>query len=322
MQIGTVKLNNNVFLAPMAGVTDISFRILCKRQGCGLTYTEMVSAKGLHYKSDNTAELLEIAAEEKPAAAQVFGSDPELVAKAAQHAAAGGAAIIDINMGCPTPKIVKNGDGSALMRKPELAREIIRATVKAVDVPVTVKTRKGWDDESVNAVQMAVIAAEEGAAAVTIHGRTREQFYSGTADWNIIKQVRGAIKIPLIGNGDITCPEDAKRMLEETGCDAVMIGRGAQGNPWIFNRTIEYLRTGQLLPEPTYQQRIEMILLHLDMVTALKGENIGVKEMRKHAAWYLKGIPGSAKVKAEVFKMATITQVKALLQEFLNHISQ
>ncbi|HWQ29356.1 MAG TPA: tRNA dihydrouridine synthase DusB [Negativicutes bacterium] len=322
MQIGTVKLNNNVFLAPMAGVTDIAFRILCKRQGCGLTYTEMVSAKGLHYKSDNTAELLEIAAEEKPAAAQVFGSDPELVAKAAQHAAAGGAAIIDINMGCPTPKIVKNGDGSALMRKPELAREIIRAAVKAVDVPVTVKTRKGWDDESVNAVQMAVIAAEEGAAAVTIHGRTREQFYSGTADWNIIKQVRDAINIPLIGNGDITCPEDAKRMLEETGCDAVMIGRGAQGNPWIFSRTIEYLRTGQLLPEPTYRQRIEMILLHLDMVTALKGESIGVKEMRKHAAWYLKGIPGSAKIKAEVFKMTTVTQVKALLQEFLNHISQ
>ncbi|MGE5677524.1 MAG: tRNA dihydrouridine synthase DusB [Pseudomonadota bacterium] len=321
MQIGAVKLDNNVFLAPMAGVTDISFRVLCKRQGCGLTYTEMVSAKGLHYKSDNTAELLEIAAEEKPAAAQVFGSDPELVAKAARHAAAGGAAIIDINMGCPTPKIVKNGDGSALMRKPELAREIIRETVKAVDVPVTVKTRKGWDDESVNAVQMAVIAAEEGAAAVAIHGRTREQFYSGTADWNIIKQVRDAIDIPLIGNGDITCPEDAKRMLEETGCDAVMIGRGAQGNPWIFSRTIEYLRTGQLLPEPAYSQRIEMILLHLEMVTALKGECIGVKEMRKHAAWYLKGIPGSAKVKAEIFKMTTVTQVKALLQEFLNHIN-
>lgn len=322
MQIGTVKLDNNVFLAPMAGVTDISFRILCKRQGCGLTYTEMVSAKGLHYKSDNTAELLEIAEEEKPAAAQVFGSDPELVAKAARHAAMGGAAIIDINMGCPTPKIVKNGDGSALMRKPELAREIIRATVKAAAVPVTVKTRKGWDDESVNAVQLAVIAAEEGAAAVTIHGRTREQFYSGTADWNIIKQVREAINIPLIGNGDITCPEDAKRMLEETGCDAVMIGRGAQGNPWIFSRTIEYLRTGKLLPEPTYQQRIEMILLHLDMVTALKGESIGVKEMRKHAAWYLKGIPGSAKIKAEIFKMTTVTQVKALLQEFLNHIDK
>lgn len=322
MQIGNVKLTNNIFLAPMAGVTDMAFRILCKRQGCGLTYTEMVSAKGLHYKSDNTAVLLEIAEEERPAAVQVFGSDPDIVAEAARQAEAGGAAIIDINMGCPTPKIVKNGDGSALMRKPELVREIVRCTVKAVKVPVTVKTRKGWDEESVNAVEIAGIAAEEGAAAVAVHGRTREQFYSGTADWGIIKQVKSAVGIPVIGNGDIVKPEDAKRMLEETGCDAVMIGRGAQGNPWIFRRTVEYLKTGQLLPEPTFEQRVEAVIEHMSMVTELKGEGIGVKEMRKHAAWYLKGMPGSTKVKTEIFKAGTSEGVKNILLEYLDCLNK
>ncbi|HYE82254.1 MAG TPA: tRNA dihydrouridine synthase DusB [Clostridia bacterium] len=320
MYIGSVKLGNNVFLAPMAGVTDMAFRILCKRQGCGLTYTEMVSAKGLHYKSDNTAVLLEIAEEERPAAAQVFGSDPEIVAEAARQAAAGGASIIDINMGCPTPKIVKNGDGSALMKKPELVRDIVRCTVKAVKVPVTIKTRKGWDDESVNAVEIACIAAEEGAAAVTIHGRTREQYYSGTADWSIIKQVKKAIDIPVIGNGDIVKPEDAKRMLEETGCDAVMIGRGSQGNPWIFSRTVEYLACGRLLPEPSYEQRVEAILEHMKMVTGHKGESIGVKEMRKHAAWYLKGMPGSTRLKAEIFKLTTCAEVENILSEYMDHL--
>lgn len=322
MHIGSVKLDNNVFLAPMAGVTDISFRILCKRQGCGLTYTEMVSAKGLHYKSDNTAVLLEISPEEKPAAAQVFGSEPELVAKAASHAAAGGAEIVDINMGCPTPKIVRNGDGSALMRKPELVREIVRAAVKAAGVPVTVKIRKGWDDESVNAVEIASIAASEGAAAVTVHGRTREQFYSGIADWGIIKAVKAEVPIPVIGNGDITEPGDALRMLEETGCDAVMIGRGAQGNPWIFKRTIEYLEKRILLPEPTYEERVGMIMTHMDMVTSIKGEAIGVKEMRKHAAWYLKGMPGSTRIKTEIFRMTTCAEVKKLLSDYLGLIEK
>lgn len=322
MQIGSVKLSNKVFLAPMAGVTDMAFRILCKRQGCGLTYTEMVSAKGLHYKSDNTAVLLEISGEERPAAVQIFGSEPEIVAEAARQAEAGGAAIIDINMGCPTPKIVKNGDGSALMKKPEMVREIVRSVVAAVKVPVTIKTRKGWDEESVNAVEIAAIAAQEGAAAVTIHGRTREQFYSGTADWDIIGQVKRAIDIPVIGNGDIIKPQDARRMLEETGCDAVMIGRGAQGNPWIFKRTLEYLASGHLLPEPTYEQRVETIIRHMDMVTELKGEGIGVKEMRKHAAWYLKGMPGSTKVKAEIFKLTTCNQVKNILSEYLDYLKK
>lgn len=322
MRIGSVELENNVFLAPMAGVTDMAFRILCKRQGCGLTYTEMVSAKGLHYKSDNTAVLLEIADEERPAAVQVFGSDPDIVAEAAKQAEAGGAAIIDINMGCPTPKIVKNGDGSALMKRPDLVREIVRTTVREVKVPVTVKMRKGWDDASVNAVEIAGIAAHEGAAAVAVHGRTREQFYSGTADWDIIGQVKKAVDIPVIGNGDIVSPQSAKRMLEETGCDAVMIGRGAQGNPWIFRRVIEYLQTGRLLPEPTYEQRVEAIMEHMDMVTRFKGESTGVKEMRKHAAWYLKGLPGSTKVKTEVFKLTTCEAVRAVLEEYLRYLKK
>lgn len=320
MQIGNVALSNNVFLAPMAGVTDMSFRILCRRQGCGLTYTEMVSSKGLYYKSENTEELLFISDEEKPAAAQVFGSDPDVVAMAAREAMLRGAAIVDINMGCPTPKIVKNGDGSALMRRPDLVREIVRSTVKSVSVPVTVKMRKGWDDASVNAVEIASIAAEEGAAAVAVHGRTREQFYSGTADWSIIKQVKRSVNIPVIGNGDIKTPEDAKSMLEETGCDAIMIGRGAHGNPWIFSRTIEYMRTGRLLPEPSFEDRIEMVLRHLDMVTKLKGENIGVKEMRKHIAWYLKGMPGSTRVKTEIFRLSTVVQIKQVLGEYLDYV--
>jgi len=322
MQIGNVKLKNNVFLAPMAGVTDMAFRILCKRQGCGLTYTEMVSAKGLHYKSDNTAVLLEIAEEERPAAAQVFGSEPDIVAEAARRAEAGGAAIIDINMGCPTPKIVRNGDGSALMKSPVLVGEIVRSVVAAVKVPVTIKIRKGWDEKSVNAVEIASIAALEGAAAVTVHGRTREQFYSGTADWNIIKRVKDAVDIPVIGNGDVITPQDAGRMLEETGCDAVMIGRGAQGNPWIFKRTLEYLRTGELLPEPDFEQRILAIMEHMDMVTELKGEGRSKGEMRKHAAWYLKGMPGSAKVKAEIFKLTACSQVKDILSQYLDYLQK
>lgn len=320
MQIGNVTLANNILLSPMAGVTDMAFRVLCKRQGCGLTYTEMVSAKGLYYNNENTEVLLEIAEEEKPAAAQVFGSEPEVVAIAARGAAARGAAIIDINMGCPTPKIVKNGDGSALMRNPKLVRNIIRCTVNSVSVPVTIKIRKGWDENSVNAVEIASIAAEEGAAAVAVHGRTREQFYSGDADWDIIKQVKRAVNIPVIGNGDIQTPQDAKRMIEETGCDGIMIGRGAQGNPWIFKRTIEYLESGKLLPEPSFEDRIEMIICHMNMITELKGETTGVKEMRKHAAWYLKGMPGATRVKTEIYKHTMVNQIEKTLEEYLKYI--
>lgn len=320
MYIGNVKIKNNIFLAPMAGITDLAFRQLCKRQDCGLTYTEMVSAKGLYYKNENTEELLALSEEEKPAAAQIFGSDPQILADIAKGVEARGAAIIDINMGCPTPKIVKNGDGSALMKRPELVREIVRNVAKAIQVPLTIKIRKGWDDTSVNAVQIAAIAEEEGAAAVTVHGRTREQFYSGTADWSIIKEVKRALKVPVIGNGDIFLPQDAKRMLEETGCDAVMIGRGAQGNPWIFKRTAVYLESGELLPEPDAAERIETIIRHMNMVIGYKGEETGVKEMRKHAAWYLKGLPGCTKIKSDIFKMTDAAAIEALLREYMEHI--
>lgn len=322
MQIGKVSIKNNVFLAPMAGVTDMAYRAICRQFGCGLTYTEMVSAKGMYYKSENTKELLALAPEEKPAAIQIFGSDPDIMAGIAAEIERAGADIIDINMGCPTPKIVKNGDGSALMQKPELVAQIVRKVSEAVTVPVTVKMRKGWDDDCVNAVEIASIAEENGAKAVTVHGRTREQFYTGKADWSIISKVKQAVKIPVIGNGDISSPEDAKAMLEETGCDGVMIGRGAQGNPWIFRRTVEFLSSGELLPEPSYEEKVEMALLHLGKTIELKGEFIGVKEMRKHLAWYLKGMPGAAGIKSEVFKLEKASEVQELLEDYLKYLSE
>ena len=317
MKIGNVEFANNVFLAPMAGITDMAYRAICKQFGCGLTYTEMVSAKGLYYKSENTKELMALAPEEQPAAIQIFGSDADILASIAGDVQAAGADIIDINMGCPTPKIVRNGDGSALMQKPELVAEIVRKVTKAVTVPVTIKIRKGWDDRSVNAVEIAQAAEENGAKAVTVHGRTREQFYTGQADWEIIKKVKQAIKIPVIGNGDVVSPETAKEMLEMTGCDAIMIGRGAEGNPWIFKSVIEYLKSGILLPEPSYEEKIEMALYHLKQTTLLKGEVTGLKEMRKHIAWYLKGMPGSSTIKAEIFKLDNAEDVNKMLHSYL-----
>lgn len=321
MQIGNVTLKNNVFLAPMAGVTDTAFRLICKSFGCGFLYTEMVSAKGIFYNSKNTKSLMEIDPKEKPIAIQIFGSDPKIMAYAAAKAEESGADIIDINMGCPTPKIVNNGDGSALMKDPILAGKIIDSVVKQVQVPVTVKIRKGWDRNSINAVEIGRIAQEQGAAAIAVHGRTREEFYSGKADWDIIRQVKEALSIPVIGNGDIYSPQDAERMINETDCDAVLIGRGARGNPWIFKRTVEYLESGRIILEPTPKEKIELLLYHLDMEIQNKGEDIGIREMRKHASWYLKGLPGSSHVKSQIFTMTKREEIKALLNSYLDTIN-
>ncbi len=315
MHIGTVELGNRVFAAPLAGVTDKAFRILLRRMGCGLIVTEMVSAKALQYSNRETFRILDLSGEEGPIAVQLFGSDPWIMAQGAQLAVQYGAAIVDINMGCPTPKIVKNGEGAALLRDIPLAARITAAVVKAVDVPVTVKIRKGWDQKSVNAVAVALALEAAGASAVAIHGRTRDQYYSGDADWDIIAQVKDALGIPVIGNGDIRTPQDAGGMLEQTKCDAVMIGRAAMGNPWIFSRTIAYLEEGRLLPEPSWQERLEMAREHLDLVVRFKGEKTGLLEMRKHLAWYTKGFRGAARIRDSINKTDNLRDLMVLLEE-------
>lgn len=297
MQIGNVALENPVILAPMAGVTDLPFRVLAKEMGCGLVYTEMVSDKGLIYQNTHTVNMLEINSDERPVSIQIFGSEPDSMAAAAKIVEQAGADIIDINMGCPTPKIVKNGEGSALMRNPERAFAIMCSVRDAVSVPVTVKIRKGWDDSSVNAVEIAELAERAGIAAIAVHGRTREQFYTGKADWKVIRAVKQKISIPVIGNGDIRSPQDAAAMLTETGCDGIMIGRGAQGNPWLFRQIVHYLASGEILPPPSLAERIALILRHLDMLVEHKGQYIGIREMRRHAAWYTKGLPHSAELR-------------------------
>ena len=317
MKIGNVELENNVFLAPMAGVTDLPFRILCEEMGCGLVYSEMVSAKGILYDNKNTTELLEVDPKERPVAVQLFGSDPEILGAMAKKIEEYPIDIIDVNMGCPAPKIVKNGEGSCLMKTPELVGKIVRFLVESQKKPVTIKFRKGFDEEHINAVEIAKIAEANGASAVAVHGRTREQYYSGKADWDIIKEVKAAVQIPVIGNGDIFTPQDAKNLLEHTGCDAIMVGRGAQGNPWIFKRILHYLKTGELLPEPTAQERVEKALRHSQMLIAYKGEYIGIREMRKHMAWYMKGLPGAAELRGKLNYAETMAEMKALLHEYL-----
>ena len=297
MQIGALRLKNALLLAPMAGVTDLPFRLLSREMGCALAYSEMVSSKGLLFNNENTLDLMRMDERERPLAVQIFGSHPEKMAAAARIVAASGADIVDINMGCPTPKIIKNGDGAALMRQPELAYQIMCSVVQNIDIPVTVKFRKGWDETSVNVVSMARLAQKAGISAITVHGRTREQFYSGKADWNIIREVKNAVTIPIIGNGDVRTPEDVKQMLEVTNCDGVMIGRGAQGNPWIFRQVEEYLKTGRYSPAPCLTERKEILFRHLEMLISLKGEYLGIREMRRHAAWYTKGLPKSAQLR-------------------------
>ena len=317
MKIGNLELENNVFLAPMAGVTDLPFRILCKEMGCGLVYSEMVSAKGILYDNKNTTELLEIDPKERPVAVQLFGSDPEILGAMAKKIEQYPIDIIDVNMGCPAPKIVKNGEGSCLMKTPELVGRIVKSLVESQSKPVTIKFRKGFDDDHINAVEIAKIAEANGASAVAVHGRTREQYYSGKADWDIIKQVKDAVNIPVIGNGDVFTPQDAKNLLEHTGCDAIMVGRGAQGNPWIFKRILHYLKTGELLPEPTAEERVEKALRHAQMLIDYKGEYIGVREMRKHMAWYMKGMPGAAELRGKLNYAENRAELEALLRGYL-----
>lgn len=317
LKIGNVELDNNLILAPMAGVTDLPFRLLCKEQGCGLLYTEMVSAKAILYKNRNTKELLKVRKEERPIAVQLFGSDPDIVSDMAAQIEDGPYDIIDINMGCPVPKVVNNGEGSALMKDPKLVEQILSSMVRKLKKPVTVKFRKGFDDNQINAVEIAKIAESCGVSAVAVHGRTREQYYSGKADWDIIRQVKEAVKIPVIGNGDIWTPEDARRMMEETGCDGLMIARGAQGNPWLFSRINHYLDTGELLPVPDRAEICRTIMRHARLQTELKGEEIGMKEMRKHIAWYTAGLPHSAGIRRDCNFVETLSELEALLREKL-----
>lgn len=312
MKIGNVKTDNNIFLAPMAGVTDSVFRLLCKEQSCGLVYSEMVSANGIKYKNENTSKLIQINPKERPAAIQIFGSEPDVMADMVKEIDSY-ADIIDINMGCPAPKIVKNNEGSALMRNPELIGKIVKKVSLSTDKPVTIKIRKGFDDSLINAVEVAQIAEFNGAKAITVHGRTREQYYSGNADWDIIKKVKENVKIPVIGNGDITEPQKAKKMFEYTNCDAVMIGRAAQGNPWIFKRTLHYINTGELLEEPSLQEKVNTALKHLYMLTEYKGEYTGIREMRKHLGWYIKGIENSAQMRVLINKAETKEEIKDIL---------
>lgn len=315
LKIGNVELENPYILAPMAGVTDLPFRLLCKEQGAGLLCMEMVSAKAIQYNNKNTKALLEIHPEEQPVSLQLFGSEPDVISEIAKKIEELPFAILDINMGCPVPKIVKNGEGSALMKNPKLVYEIVSKTVKAIKKPVTVKIRKGFDDSCVNAVEIAKIIEDAGASAVAVHGRTREQYYSGKADWDIIRQVKDAVSIPVIGNGDVVSGETAIAIQKETGCDGVMIGRGAQGNPWIFSDLLEYEKTGTMPARPPMDALKEMMLRHARLQIEYKGDYLGIREMRKHVSWYTTGLPNSSKLRARINAVETYEELEELLKE-------
>ncbi len=317
LKIGNVTLENRYILGPMAGVTDLPFRLLCKEQGAGLLCMEMVSAKAILYNNKNTETLLEIHPDEQPVSLQFFGSDPKIMSEMAKRVEERPFDIMDINMGCPVPKVVKNGEGSALMKNPKLVHEIVSAMVKAINKPVTVKIRKGFDDTCINAVEIAKIIEDAGAAAVAVHGRTREQYYSGTADWEIIRQVKEAVSIPVIGNGDVTSPQKAEELVKQTGCDGIMIARGAQGNPWIFSEMIAYEQTGQLPDRPARREVREMMLRHARLQLQYKGEYLGIREMRKHVAWYTKGLQGSAKLREEINRVESYAELEELLERRL-----
>lgn len=317
LKIGNVELDNPYILAPMAGVTDLPFRLLCKEQGAGLLCMEMVSAKAIQYNNKNTKALLEIHPEEKPVSLQLFGSDPDVISEIAKRIEELPFAILDINMGCPVPKIVKNGEGSALMKNPKLVYEIVSKTAKAIQKPVTVKIRKGFDDSCINAVEIAKIVEEAGGKAVAVHGRTREQYYSGKADWDIIRKVKEAVSIPVIGNGDVVSGESAIAIQKETGCDGVMIGRGAQGNPWIFSELLEYEKTGKMPERPSMEEIRKMMLRHAQLQMQYKGEYLGIREMRKHVSWYTTGLPNSAKMRDEINRVESYAELEVLLEKRL-----
>ena len=315
MKIGNVELENNIFLAPMAGITDLPFRLICKENDAGLVYTEMVSAKALLYNDEKTKLLLKTCDKEKPLAVQICGSDVEAIAYASKYVSEF-ADIVDINMGCPAPKVVKNGDGSRLLLNLELVKQIIETAVANSKVPVTVKMRTGWDADNIVVVETAKIAEKAGASAITVHGRTRSQYYSGEADWNIIKQVKESVSIPVIGNGDVTSREIAKKRLEQSGVDAIMIGRGALGNPWIFRETVQYLQNGICIQKPTNEEKYETILKHLGLEIEEKGENIAVKEMRKHISAYTKSMPDSSSFRSKINTLETAEEVRKCLKEY------
>ena len=313
LKIGNAVLPNPLILAPMAGVTDLPFRLLCREQGAGLVCMEMISAKAVAFRNRNTEKLMQTVPGESPVSLQLFGSDPDVISETAKEIEERPFDILDLNMGCPVPKIVGNGEGSALMKNPKLVEQIVARTVRAVKKPVTVKIRKGFDDSHVNAVEIARIAEASGAAAVAVHGRTREQYYSGKADWEIIRKVKEAVRSPVIGNGDVDSPQQAERLLAETGCDGIMIGRAARGNPWLFHQIRAYLETGVMEPRPGFDEVRQMMLRHARMQIDYKGDYTGIREMRKHISWYTAGYPHSARLRAQINSVESFEELEELI---------